>query len=708
MSNTQEAQELEELLAIHRSTLETNLQQLWIQGGNEQVSQPLNYNILEARADIAAIKQWLRQHGVTVGDKLFDQESKLDKAPIKRPQSFFGRLFGIKSLSFEPSRDRHNRQILIEFLYADYQDALEIAKPNITLSLLGQARQTKHTPPTQGLALEHFYEYKQQFVLLGPTGSGKTIILNQLARDLLEEAKQDETKPVPVIFSLASWRPKQSLQDWMLENLAQRLNKEPAQIKRFFDADLILPLFDDLDSIAGFEARLDCARELQSYQEKAHELRRPMVLACSEELYRDLDGLQLHAEVRIQAVGAAEIETYLREHECKMLLQILERQEKLQLVAQSPLFLHMLVQEYTDQKLSQSLSFSGRDIGQEILETCIQKRFSSAHSREHPIEEMQAFLGWLAAAMLKQGKQQHFYLEQLDGSWLPSKAWQLSFLGLKVLVLSLLGLSAVGLVYLVIGLLGLWLNLGWTLVGAGLALGLLLWLRLELEDMLVTERLDWSWRALRVESFTAFKAGIITGLLASVACLGFLSLLQALGFGMSAGLLMALIMLIPHGLIKEEQPSARQPNQKIIFSGQNALLAWLIFGSFNGLWIGLLVGIVLGLAYGWPIGLLTGAITGLVAGGLIGFFAGMLRYGGLAYLEHYLLRSILTISTPAPLRLITWLELAQEHNLLIRAEGGYRFQHKLFQEQIARFGPEGTAPKRAANEQESQSGVSPA
>jgi GTPase SAR1 family protein len=708
MSNTQEAQELEQLLNQYRSTLQIVLEQIALLGGKAYAFPAQIKTVEEQRSDIQATKQRLRQLGVVVQDHYYDQENKLENLPTKQSQPLLLSLFGFKPPTFTPNKDLQNRQALIEYLCTNYQDALEIAKPNITLSLLGHAKQTKYTPPRQGSMREHFYKYKQQFVLLGPTGSGKTILLHQLARDLLEEAKQDETKPVPVIFSLANWRPKQSLQDWMLQDLAQRLNKDPAQIKRFFDADLILPLFDDLNSIARFEARLDCARELQSYQEKAHELRRPMVLACSEELYRDLDELQLHAEVRIQAVGAAEIETHLREHECKMLLQILERQENLQLVVQSPLFLHMLVQEYTDQKLSQSLSFSGRDIGQEILETCIQKRFSAAQSREHPIEEMQAFLGWLAAAMLKQGNRQHFYLEQLDGSWLPSKAWQLSFLGLKVLVLSLLGLSAVGLVYLVIGLLGLWLNLGWTLVGAGVALGLLLWLRLELEDMLVTERLDWSWRALRVESATALKAGAITGLLASVACLGFLSPLQALGFGMSAGLLMGMIMLIPHGLIKEEQPSARQPNQKISFSGHNALLAWLIFGSFNGLWIGLLVGIVLGLAYGWLIGLVSGAITGLVAGGLIGFFAGMLRYGGLAYLQHYLLRWILTLSTPAPLRLITWLELAQKHNLLIRAEGGYRFQHKLFQEQIARFGPEGTAPKRAANEQESQSGVSPA
>lgn len=708
MSNTQEAQELEQLLNQYRATLQIVLEQIALLGG-KAYALPVQINTLqEQRSNIQATKQRLRQLGVAVQDHYYDQENKLENLPTKQPQPFLYSLFGFTSPTFTPNKDFQNRQALIKHLRSGYQDILSKASPIIPLSLLGHAKQIKHTPPTQRSALEHFYHYDQQFVLLGPSGAGKSVLLTQLACDLLEEASQDETKPIPVIFSLASWRPKQSLQAWMLQDLAQRLNKDPAQIERFFDADLILPLFDDLDKIAGFDARLDCAKALQNYQRQSQDLSQPMALSCREDEYRGLDGLQLHAEVHIQTLDHSEVQAYLREQACTLLLELLERQEKLRTLAQSPLFLHILAQEYNDQKLNQSISFSGRDIGQELLETYIQERFSAAHCREHPIEEMQAFLGWLAAAMIKRDNQQHFYLENLDESWLPSKAWQIGFLALKVVIFSLLGLSAIGLVYLVIGLLGPWIKLGSTLVGAGLALGLLLWLRLELEDTLVTERLDWSWRALRLESSTALKAGAITGLLASAACLSFLSLGQALGFGMSAGLLMGLIMLLPHGLIKEEQTTARQPNQKISFSGQNALLAWLIFGLFNGFWLGLLSGVVVGLAYGWLIGLVSGTVTGLVAGGIIGFFAGMLRYGGLAYLQHYLVRCLLALSTPAlPLRLITWLELAQSNNLLIRAEGGYRFQHELIQHAIARLEQNQSGPTQTTR-RKSQTETSPA
>lgn len=693
MPDSQEAQELEELLAIHRSVVEKSLKQIWAQGGKKQAQQALNYNLSEARVDIALIKQWLRGRSFAVEDKLFDQQSKLDDLPYD------------KVLELSPEKDRKNRKIFVQHLRSGYQKILKRSTPAINLSFVGSLDESQDGSVVQHSLFDYFYKYKQQFVLLGPTGSGKSILLTQLALDLLEEASQDEGKPIPVLFSLASWRPKQSLQDWMARNLAGRLNTSPAQIKRFFDADLILPLFDDLDKIVDFQTRLDCAREVQAYQKNSPDLRHPMVLACREDTYRALDGFQLNAEVYIQVLSYSEIHSYLHTQNCSILLALLDRQENLRTLAQSPFFLYILARDYTDLKINQSFRFSERDISQELLANYLQERFRAAHCREHPIEEMQAFLGWLAATMNKQGNLQHFYLETLDGSWLPSKVWRISFLALKLLIFSLLGLSAIGLVYLVIGLLGLWLGFSWTLLGAGIALGLLLWLRLELEDNLVTERLDWSLRALRIEISTALKAGTITGLLASVAGLGFLPPLPALGFGMSAGLGIGFAMLLPHGLIREEQPAARKPNQRIINSLHNALLAWLIYALYSAVWIGLLSGIVVGLAYGWAIGLVSGAITGVVIGGLIGFFAGMLRYGGLAYLQHYLLRSLLTLSTPAPLRLLTWLQLAQQHELLIESEGGYRFQHELIQQQMAQLGQ---GPSQAPKEQEAQTEASPA
>ena len=60
----------------------------------------------------------------------------------------------------------------------------------------------------------------RQLLILGQPGSGKTTLLLELARDLLEEAEQEEILPVPVVLNLASWGIKQQqLAEWAIDEL---------------------------------------------------------------------------------------------------------------------------------------------------------------------------------------------------------------------------------------------------------------------------------------------------------------------------------------------------------------------------------------------------------------------------------------------------------------------------------------------------------
>ncbi len=53
---------------------------------------------------------------------------------------------------------------------------------------------------------EIFQKTKQQLLILGEPGAGKTTTMLELARDLLEKAKADNTQPIPVLVSLSSWK----------------------------------------------------------------------------------------------------------------------------------------------------------------------------------------------------------------------------------------------------------------------------------------------------------------------------------------------------------------------------------------------------------------------------------------------------------------------------------------------------------------------
>ena len=96
----------------------------------------------------------------------------------------------------------------------------------------------------------------ERLVVLGPAGSGKTILTIRFVLDLLET--RTSTAAVPVIFSLGSWNPDTAkLRDWMTSQLVRDypglFSTGPGKsllARELVDAKLILPVFDGFDEIA--------------------------------------------------------------------------------------------------------------------------------------------------------------------------------------------------------------------------------------------------------------------------------------------------------------------------------------------------------------------------------------------------------------------------------------------------------------------------
>jgi len=76
---------------------------------------------------------------------------------------------------------------------------------------------------TSGTSITQAYdEAEHELLILGEPGAGKSTQLLNLAQQLLIQAEQDETHPLPVILPLSSWAIKRPrLEDWIAEQLAE-------------------------------------------------------------------------------------------------------------------------------------------------------------------------------------------------------------------------------------------------------------------------------------------------------------------------------------------------------------------------------------------------------------------------------------------------------------------------------------------------------
>jgi predicted NACHT family NTPase len=59
-----------------------------------------------------------------------------------------------------------------------------------------------------------------RLLILGKPGAGKTTMLLELAKELVQRAEQDLSEPVPILLSLSSWQnDQQSITDWIVAEL---------------------------------------------------------------------------------------------------------------------------------------------------------------------------------------------------------------------------------------------------------------------------------------------------------------------------------------------------------------------------------------------------------------------------------------------------------------------------------------------------------
>jgi len=566
-----------------------------------------------------------------------------------------------------------------------------------------------------------FREYaNKDLVILGDPGTGKTVLLLELMRDLIQCAKDDQDCPIPILVDFSSWVNTLSFQDWLLKAIHKEYGLPPAMIKPWIDRRQILPLLDGLDEVPLADLS-KCIRMINDHH-KSGSLR--IVLACrkGEELLPHVNKLSGFKIVEPLSLTDEQVATYLEKNNLVVIQNAIRNDSSLKELITLPIWLHMVTQTYQRLPIDDLLATPTNERRDKVLATYVDYQLTAYEEKEknknsHKFQETKKYLSWLAEQMQKHG-QTRYYIERMQPDWLPDKyltryrsltsyfVYLLISLPIFFLVFELWQPDSTDIFKLIIFCV---LGVASTCLG-----GTLLARRFMKKDgdkIQPAEAITFSWKKLAMFFFvnvpsTSWRGadpemarkrlGRLFGLIQYLP--GFTLLGLALG-----GLVLMLLQrqvnwsyLLPSAVFLVinlqlklrdygvehifetkmlQEKHLNKPNQGIRSSLKIALgITFFVGGSYA---------VVSGLGF-WFLSHLDwklGVVIGLAAGLGYGLF-----HGGGACIKHFVLRYLLWKAKCTPLNYVRFLDYAAKSNLLRKSGGGYTFIHQLLLGHFAKLG----------------------
>jgi hypothetical protein len=594
------------------------------------------------------------------------------------------RLFAAIAGDTAQQRALRNRQVMLRAVKQFWvEGVLENSLHNAVLLELGMVEkreavtypwemilQTPHQPHRTlipGTRMINIFDQHQTLLILGEPGAGKTTMLLELARQTIARAETDPTQPMPVVFNLSSWAERRPpLAEWLVEELNTKYSipKKIAQV--WVDNDALLLLLDGLDEVAQAH-RLACVEAINAFRQNSL---MPVVVCSRVADYEGLSvKLRLAQAIVLQAFTPQQIEEYLVRFgsELVTLKMALQQEANLRELAQSPLMLSIMTLAYQSISAEKLLQLNSVETQRqrlfEIYVGQMLKRRSS--SNIYRPEQTIYWLTWLAKRM-QHFSQPVFLIEQIQPQWLDTNAQFNTYLGCISLFMLFTGTG---------------------MASAGVDIG----------KVAPVESLNWSLQKAKIDlrKLGKLEVRFVKSIMLPYVGLG---LVMAIGFGLYfglrgvgpfAGLGLSLLFIVGFysGLSTPEIEDKIRPNQGIWQSAKNAifvgLFTGLIIGLGQGLGFVLFIGVEKGFMDGLTMGFYTGIGTGLAAGLIFGMFS-----GGMAYVQHFIIRFMVYRSGAMPWNYPRFLDYATDRIFLHKVGGGYIFIHRYLMEYFASLEPE--------------------
>lgn len=255
----------------------------------------------------------------------------------------------------------------------------------------------------------------RSLLILGGPGSGKTVALLELTRDLIVRAEQDINHLMPVVFNLSSWSVKRSaIADWVVEELKTKYGVLKPIGQRWVKEQQLLLLLDGLDEVQP-QYQEKCIAALNAFhQDYGSEL---VVCSRREEYEYHSERLNFQSAIYLSPLTLEQVSHYLDSVSSNFtgLRALIERDVFLQNLASSPLMLSVMLLAYEGVAVEElPKTNTVEEYRKHLFDAYIERMFMRHRMASQPYRKAQAirWLVWLARRMYQESRTV-FLIEQI-------------------------------------------------------------------------------------------------------------------------------------------------------------------------------------------------------------------------------------------------------------------------------------------------------